>query len=132
MAVIAAAAEPASDDGAQGEAPAASESIGEALAARLRPQQQPQLPQPQTTRTRFVLEDNHGGTEQSIRVFEENGEVNFIVEVEPNDVVESDFEQQQQQNVILNAAPSPSPRKDSAVRSTVALQELKPKRSLSP
>ena len=48
-------------------------SIGEALAARLRPQPQPQLPQPQTTRTRFVLDDNQGGTEQSIRVFEEVG-----------------------------------------------------------
>merc|ERR1719229_719520 len=129
MAVVATAA-PASDDSAEGGAPAASESIGEALAARLRPQQQPQLPQPQTTRTRFVLEDNHGGTEQSIRVFEENGEVNFIVEVEPNDVVESDFEQQQ--NILVNAAASSSPRKGAPVRSAVALQELKPKRSLSP
>ena len=53
----------------------------------------------------------------------QNGEVNFIVEVEPNDVVESDFEQQQQQNVLVNAAPSSSsPRKGSAVRSAVALQ----------
>jgi len=132
MAVVAAAAAPASDDSAQSEASAASESIGEALAARLRPQPQPQLPQPQTTRTRFVLDDNQGGTEQSIRVFEENGEVNFIVEVEPNDVVESDFEQQQQ-NILVNAAPSPSsPRKGAPVRSAMTLQELKPKRSLSP
>ena len=49
----------------------------------------------------------------------QNGEVNFIVEVEPNDVVESDFEQQQ--NVILNPASS-SPRKDAPVRSAMALQ----------
>ena len=53
----------------------------------------------------------------------QNGEVNFIVEVEPNDVVESDFEQQQQQSVLVNAAPSSSsPRKGAAVRSAVALQ----------
>ena len=78
------------------------------------------------------------------------------MEVEPNDVVESDFEQQQ--NILVNAAASSSPRKGAPVRSAVALQgehkrknylnfmqgfvtilsyfsvfvELKPKRSLSP
>ena len=52
----------------------------------------------------------------------QNGEVNFIVEVEPNDVVESDFEQQQQ-NILVNAAPSPSsPRKGAPVRSAMTLQ----------
>ena len=39
-------------------------SLGDALAERLRPQQH---------QTRFVLEDHHGGPEQSIRVVEEVG-----------------------------------------------------------
>ena len=37
-------------------------SLGDAMAERLRPQQH---------QTRFVLEDHHGGPEQSIRVVEE-------------------------------------------------------------
>ena len=50
----------------------------------------------------------------------QNGEVNFIVEVEPHDVIESDFEQQHQPNIVVSAASSP--RKGAAVRSAVALQ----------
>jgi len=101
-------------------AAAASESLGDAMAERLRPQQH---------QTRFVLEDHHGGPEQSIRVVEENGEVNFIVEVEPNDVFESESEQQQP-NVVVSAAPSSS--SSLSPRKGVVFHELRPKRPLSP
>ena len=47
-------------------------SLGEALARKLRPQEQQQQQQHQT---RFVLEGHHGGPEQSIRVIEEVGQV---------------------------------------------------------
>ena len=50
----------------------------------------------------------------------QNGEVNFIVEVEPHDVIESDFEQHQP-NIVVSAASSPR-KGAAAVRSAVALQ----------
>ena len=46
-------------------------SLGEALARKLRPQEQQQ----QQHQTRFVLEGHHGEPEQSIRVIEEVGQV---------------------------------------------------------
>ena len=52
-------------------------------------------------------------------IIHQNGEVNFIVEVEPHDVIESDFEQHQPNIVVSTAS---SPRKGAAVRSAVALQ----------
>lgn len=93
----------------------APERLGEALEERFRRPQQ----------AKFILED-HGGPEQRVLEFvEENGEVNFIVEVEPNDVFHSE-----QPHVTLRT-PTSSPRKG-AGRSAVVLHDIKPKRPSSP
>ena len=52
------------------------------------------------------------------------------MEVEPNDVVESDFEQQQQPNVVVSTASSSSPRKGPAARSAAAFQGEQKKEGL--
>ena len=52
----------------------------------------------------------------------QNGEVNFIVEVEPNDVVDTEFDQQQPNLLVTTPPSSSSLRKGTAVRPYVALQ----------